>query len=461
MLDLKPEPDAVLALLPAQAIRDIVAAQVAALSRVRRVPDRYVAPADAHLRKAQPYAIPAIARVREQIPVLPVLIAEPEVVHQRRTQRTCHRQQALIRPVPVLYPVGLQRRAPVRTQSAVAVMRVPRRQMVLLAQRIIELRAQRLPSVWASEIPGQAGRRGQIWLKRKHLRLVHAFQIEKEEKLVFLDRPANPKARIPSREKRIRRRRAALQARIRRHVVVPEKEVPAAMELVAPAPRNHVHRAHARNSGRQIEVNRRKLKLLHHFLAEVHPAAALNRIANVPAIHRDRRLVRIAPQHRNRKQRVVLRRAPGSHRHSRLQKRQIQKTAPVQRQFLNLLPRDHPFNGVPLVFHLRGGRFHRHDVFALPYLQMQIHRGRGPYFDDRFPQNRPEPAHRAADFIYPGRQCSHVEAPVRSAGDAAAQAGIFLRDVYLCVLDDGARFIGDGPRDRARWSLSQRRAHSQ
>ena len=125
-----------------------------------------------------------------------------------------------------------------------------------------------------------------------------------------------------------------------------KKKYAGSLEIVAAGARHDVHRADAGDAGRQIEVGRRELELLDDFLREVHPGVALDVVADVAAVHRDRRLVGIAAENRHREQRVVLRGRSRTGRHARLEERQLQEAASVERQLLNFLARDHAADGM-------------------------------------------------------------------------------------------------------------------
>ena len=122
--------------------------------------------------------------------------------------------------------------------------------------------------------------------------------------------------------------------------VVAEVEVAGAAEVVRARARHDVDRAERRNARRQVEVRGRDLELLNDFLREVLARAAFNRIADVAAVHRDRRARRRAAQNRHVELRVELRRIPEVHGHARLQRGEVQEAAAVQREVLDLRPPD-------------------------------------------------------------------------------------------------------------------------
>src|SRR5207302_4245146 len=111
--------------------------------------------------------------------------------------------------------------------------------------------------------------------------LIGVFEVEEEERLVLLDRADQEKAALPPGEERIVGNRRATQRRVSRDVVIAEVEVCGAMKTVAPAARHHIDRAEGGNPGREVEIGARKLELLHHFLREVLPRSAFDRIADI------------------------------------------------------------------------------------------------------------------------------------------------------------------------------------
>src|SRR5690348_12059822 len=124
--------------------------------------------------------------------------------------------------------------------------------------------------------------------------------------------------------------------------MVAEEEKCCPMEAVASRACDHVYGARVGSAGRKIEVRGRNLKLLHHFLREAHLGAERAYRQDAAAIHRDSRTAASCSgvaarrsQHRNKSTVVV---AARWRLHPWFELCQLEKTAAVQRQSLDLLP---------------------------------------------------------------------------------------------------------------------------
>src|SRR5262249_41899650 len=96
---------------------------------------------------------------------------------------------------------------------------------------------------------------------------------------------ADPDAGIPAGEKRIRVECAALQARISRHVVVPEIEIGAAVEIVASRAGDNVDASRRSDSSRGIEIHGLNLELLRPFVVEFLGLPAFVFAVDAAALH--------------------------------------------------------------------------------------------------------------------------------------------------------------------------------
>jgi hypothetical protein len=130
---------------------------------------------------------------------------------------------------------------------------------------------------------------------------------------------------------------------------------------------------------------------------------AFDRVANVAAIHRVAGAAGVGAQNRNRELRVVLRRAARAHRNARLNRRQVQEAAAVERQALNLLARDHAVDGIAFIRNLRAGRFDVHDLGRGAHRHAHVGSGRCPSLNRGLAHYGPESLGLHADFILTGR----------------------------------------------------------
>ena len=230
----------------------------------------------------------------------------------------------------------------------VPVVRVPPEQRVLLADRVVHTAAHRVRIVRGVGQRTEPLHRPEIGLDYVHALLVGALVVGEEMRLVLLERPAQDEPRLLARELGIVGQRAAHQPGVGRQALVAVVEVRRAAEIVRARTRDDIDGAERRDAGGEIEVRRRDLELLDDFLREVLPGAAFNRVADVAAVHRDRRPRGRPAEHRDVELGVELRRVAEVHRHARLQRREVHETAPVQRQALDLRAGDdalHPIRG--------------------------------------------------------------------------------------------------------------------
>ena len=135
-----------------------------------------------------------------------------------------------------------------------------------------------------------------------------------------------------------------------------------------PGARDDVDCAEGRDAGRQVEVGRRDLELLHDFLGEVLARATLHRIADVPAVDGDRGARRRCAENRHVELRVELGRIPNDHGDAGLQRREVQEAAAVERQVFDLLPAHDPLDSVRLEIHERGNAGDRQGLRSSAHL---------------------------------------------------------------------------------------------
>ena len=98
--------------------------------------------------------------------------------------------------------------------------------------------------------------------------------------------------------------------------MVAEEEKTAAVKLVAAAAGDNVDGAAGGDSRREIEVHGADLELLDHLLREILLGAAIHRVVNARAIHRDEGAVGIVAQNRNILGAVVIALIVGRDRHA-------------------------------------------------------------------------------------------------------------------------------------------------
>ena len=281
------EAEAVGAFLPTDSVGELVTAQVTALSSVCRVANGDVRTAQGHLRPVQADTTRAIRGVREQVAIVPVLIAEPEVIDDCGFDAAGPAKQRLVRPIGVPQPVGLGLRTAVGSNARVAVVGVAGEQLVLRVHRVVEARAQLSAFIRTREGSLEDGNRGEIGRHAEGLGLGELFKVEEEEELFLLDRAAEPEPGITADKERIGVQRVAAQAGIGGHVVVAEIVIGGAMVIVGSRAGDCVHRADAGDASRQVIVDARYLEFLDDFLREIHASVAFNRVADVSAVNGD------------------------------------------------------------------------------------------------------------------------------------------------------------------------------
>src|SRR5262249_1134137 len=335
----------------AYVVRQWKAAQITSLRRVEIVPQREIDRAEIENLRAARACAEAIKRAiawRRNVPVLPILIREPKVIHYSGTQDTGHAQQILIHPVLVRDVVRGKRRngGCERPAVAIPVMRVADEERMLVVVAVIDPPAQLLARVRRRHDSRESRDRGKVGLHDVDAELIRVFEVEEEVELVLFDRAAEYEPALPSGEEGIVGNRGSTKARIGRHIVIAEIEISGAVKIVASSSSHDVDCAEGRDSCREVEVRARKLKLLPDLLRKVLPGAAFDRIADVAAVNRDGRVRGRAAQYGDVELRVELSRIAGIHGHAGFQLGQVQKAAPVERQVVNLLPRDDALHGV-------------------------------------------------------------------------------------------------------------------
>ena len=188
--------------------------------------------------------------------IVPVVILEAQIIHERWRKDRSDADDALVRPIPVVRPVGriaiLQR----LRKAVVAVVRVPDEHTILGIYVVIHLATECLGVIGAAVLLVQSSEGGRCAVYLDRLHLVGVLVVEEEEQFVLLDRPTQPKTGVPAGEERILRPRIAHQIGIRGGVVVAEKEVSAAMELVGARPGDDVDGASGRDGRGDVEIGR-------------------------------------------------------------------------------------------------------------------------------------------------------------------------------------------------------------
>jgi len=125
------EAEAVRAFLPTQPVAELIAAQVAALRRIRRVADREVRAAENDGRESQAEAArAAIGRCWEEVAIVPVLIAEAELIDESCCEAARPAEQGLVGPVGVAQPIRDGLSSAVGADATVAVVRVAGEELV-------------------------------------------------------------------------------------------------------------------------------------------------------------------------------------------------------------------------------------------------------------------------------------------------------------------------------------------
>ena len=117
--------------------------------------------------------------------------------------------------------------------AGVAIVGITREHRVLLAQPVIESRAQGLALVRAEIGSRERSKTRYVRLEHDRRKLILMLIIEEEKQLVLLDRPTDPEARIAAREKWIRSQWVSLQARVSSHVVIAIVEERGSVKLIA------------------------------------------------------------------------------------------------------------------------------------------------------------------------------------------------------------------------------------
>src|SRR5579863_4918059 len=156
--------------------------------------------------------------------------------------------------------------------------------------------------------------------------------------------------------------------------MVAEEEKRAAMKIVASRARDDVDSPARADSCREVEVGRRKLELLDHFLRKVLLGAAGDGILNCGAVHRDPyRVARGASaQDRHVKLFVVLAHVVRRHGYTWFEHGELQKIAAVQRQVLNPLTCNDARDRVAVIIDLRRLALYTDDFACRPEIHGQV-----------------------------------------------------------------------------------------
>ena len=190
-----------------------------------------------------------------------------------------------------------------------------------------------------ASVPKRRHRR-EVRLHDIHAVLIRALVAGEEMNLVLSDRTAEHESSLLAGELRVVSQRYCAPGSDRPRCRCRGSSVPRASERVGARARHDVDGAEGGDARRQVEVRGRNLKLLHDFLREVLTGAPFDRVADVPAIYRNRRARRRATQDGHVELRVELRRVSDGHRHARLHRGKVQEAASVQRKVVNLRPPD-------------------------------------------------------------------------------------------------------------------------
>src|SRR5579872_1955710 len=141
------------ALLPAQTFYQFIAASVSALGRIqiwtngRQSSTRNE---EIDVRQAAGYAGRRAVRCnRREVVVVPVVVLNARVVDQGGRENCGNAQDALVRPIDVMRPVGWIAEGQSRSETVVAIVRIAHEQVVLGINVVIETRGNFLCDVGA------------------------------------------------------------------------------------------------------------------------------------------------------------------------------------------------------------------------------------------------------------------------------------------------------------------------
>ena len=109
----------------------------------------------------------------------------------------------------------------------------------------------------------------------------------------------------------------------------------------------------------------------------------------------------------------------------------MQEAASVERQFLDLLARDHLVDGVPLHFNLLRHTIHRDRILLLAHLEVKFHRGDRPGRDHRVHREAAEARRFDAHFVRSGSQRRHAVSPRRIAAQHTVESRSGILTVTL------------------------------
>ena len=453
--DLRAELHAVGGVLPRHVIGENIAAGEAALRGIGLIAEGHAGAFDGHVRPAQSEAAGALVRGGRRVVIAPEGIGVAELVDQGGAKRADQREHSGVGPVDVALPGRGQGVDFARRERIVAVVRIAHEGRVGRADAVVDARVGQVFVLGAGGDTGQTaegrvgGHAGEDPL------LVVVFVGGEEEEAVLHHRAAHPQAALAAREERVGRQRVALQPRIRGHVVIPEKEKAAAVQLVAAAARHDVDGSGGRNAGREIEVDARDLEFLHDFLGEVLLRAAIHGIVHPRAIHGDARAVGIASEYGDVHGAVVVALVIAGDGYARREKRQLQESAPVERQFLDLLAADDLVDGVRFHFELGADGFHRDRVLLFSQLEARIHRGDAAGCHHHFHRVAAEAGRVHPHSIGAGPQRRHAELAALVAQQGAFERRGLVLHFDGCVGYHRAGSIVDGAGDFAGGRLGR------
>src|SRR5262245_5560314 len=207
-------------------------------------------------------------------------IRKAEIIDQVWPEDTGQTQHALVGPCPLARPLrriganaGSEQAA--RSESPAAIVRIAKKSGVCIRESGVEpdaeLIAKRRAPRDAAELrkirPNKSG--------IEHAPLLVALPVAKEEDAVAAQGATKRQTKLPSLEERIRIGGITIESRVSRQLVIPEEIERGTMKIVASGSGNHVDCAACSETRRQVEVQRRDLKLLDHLLGEPHGRAAI------------------------------------------------------------------------------------------------------------------------------------------------------------------------------------------
>jgi len=259
--------------LPGQGLDDFEAARVARLRCVEIRTNGGLVCADEreNIRQHAGHARPgAIRRGGWLILIAPIVVLEAEVVHDSRRKYGGESNDALVRPVGVMRPVGRIAKFERLREAVVSIVGVAQEQVVFRRDVIVQAEAQLFADVRAPISALERGERRGGVLHRDRLHLIHVFVVEEEEKLVLFDGAAQPCAWIAASEERTRIEGVTRESWIGRHIVIAVKEVGASVQSIASRAGDDIDGASGTDAGSQIEIRGGDLEFLDGVHREVH-----------------------------------------------------------------------------------------------------------------------------------------------------------------------------------------------